>query len=385
MGSLLIGESNPLTAKAYASEVTGEALRESFYGRFVGRKSTGRLDTNDAGSLVSMQDELKNSAGDTVTMPLRAQLQGEGVTSGTPLEGREEAVDFRNFSLRINEQSHAVRNENKITQQRVTWNMRDQNRDALKDWFVDTLDFAFFSHLCGDTLSNGNTRYMGNNTITAPTRQYIKDAANNATEEALGTSPTASTDSMTLQDISRLRSIAETARIRPVNIPGNGKHYVLFLHDRVLLGLKTATGSDTWAGLQKAFAAGGGNERQINPLLTGLEFIYDGVAVYHSDKLPRGIDAAGTGRVDNVYRSVLCGAQAIAMAHGQDSDENEFSYREELHDYGRELGSSMCSVYGMAKTVFTAVDEDDENIASTAVDHATVVLSSYAPDAGGSF
>ena len=168
MGSYMINTTNPLTAKTWSRKVTAEALRESFFGKFIGRDAkSGRLKEKDAGSLITLLDETGKEHGDSITCALRAQLQGEGVQGQDTLEGNEEALNFRNDTIKIDEKAHAVRHNTRITKQRTLHDLRKEGKDGLRDWWAETLDQTLMTHLAGDTLYAGE-RYNGNNTVTAP-------------------------------------------------------------------------------------------------------------------------------------------------------------------------------------------------------------------------
>ena len=63
------------------------------------------------------------------------------------------------------------------------------------------------------------------------------------------------------------------------------------------------------------------------------------------------------------------GAQAAAIAFGQNSGENRYRWNEELYDHKRRLEVSAWSIYGLKKLQFNATD------------FATITISSYATPA----
>lgn len=373
--SKLIGSSNPVTAQAWARIVFADALRESFYGKFMGRGNDGRVNENDPGALVVVMNELGKEAGDTITAQLRVLPQGRGVGEGETLEGNEEAMDFRSDSIRIGQLRHAMRFENKMGQQRVSWSLRNQAKDALKDWLKERLDNVFFSQLASDETQTDNV-FTGNNGITAPTYNYFVDSANNST----ATEVVSGTDALTLATLRAMAARARELRFRPVRTP-KGDLYPVFMNDAVALQLKSGTNADTWQHIQNSVLQGGGI--QDNPLFTGALGIYDRCILYQSDKLPNGIDSGAY--VANSYRTVLAGAQAMCVAYGKDNQQNEMTYVEEEHDYGNELGCSIGSIYGMKKARYTAVDSSQGLDATTAKDHAVLTVTSYAPAIAAAF
>lgn len=367
MGSYMVGTDNPLAAKTWSKKVTAEALRESFFGKFIGRDAkSGRLKEKDAGSLITLVDETSKQKGDSVTCALRAQLQGEGVSGQDTLEGNEEALTFRNDTIKIDEKAHAVRANDRITKQRTITDQRKEGKDGLRDWWAETWDRTLITHLAGDTLYSGE-RFSGNNTVTAPTHLLKANGGTNATEAAVGGDNTATP---TLARFLGMANYARSVNIRPVKTD-KGNYYVVFLHDETMNQLRAATGNGTFQDIYKANLSGG--DIKNNPIFSGASFVYENMIFYQTDRMPRGINVAETDYVALTRRAVLCGAQSALLAFGMDNDQNRMTYKEESHDYGREIGIAMSSIYGLKKARYTAVDANQANDSSTAKDFATVV------------
>ena len=142
---------NPLVVAALSKELAVEAIRSSYIGRFIGKGNT---------SLIQEKTNLKKSAGDTIICGLRVQLQGEGVAGDATAEGNEEAMQFFDDAVTINQLRHPVGVKGRMTEQRVPWNMREEARDALTDWWSERLDVSFFNQICGNTAQT-DTRYTG--------------------------------------------------------------------------------------------------------------------------------------------------------------------------------------------------------------------------------
>src|SRR5215475_8264460 len=106
MSVTVYGVNDPLSNKLWAKKLNVEMLKETYFGRFMG---------DDSNSMVQIRTELDQNAGDQVTIGLRVQLQGDGVTEGQVLQGNEEALTLFNDKVTINELAHAVRVKNKGT------------------------------------------------------------------------------------------------------------------------------------------------------------------------------------------------------------------------------------------------------------------------------
>jgi hypothetical protein len=146
-----------LSNKLWAKKLNVEALKQTYFGKFMGEGSD---------NMIQVKMEHSQSAGDSVTIGLRVQLAGDGVTEKQTLMGNEEQLSTYSDALLINELGHAVRVKNKqsIDAQRVPFNLRDEAKSGLKDWFANRLDTCLANHLAGNTLVT-DPRYTGNNAI----------------------------------------------------------------------------------------------------------------------------------------------------------------------------------------------------------------------------
>ena len=173
MSTTSYGVNDSLSNKLWAKKLSAEAPKETYFGKFMGSGSD---------NMIHMKSETTTNAGDAVTFGLRMQLAGDGVTESQTLVGNEESLTTYSDKVVINELAHAVRvkNKNSIDAQRVPFNLRDEAKMGLKDWFSNRFDVAMFNHLAGNTLVS-DMRYAGNNTIVAPTRIF---RAGGATDDA---------------------------------------------------------------------------------------------------------------------------------------------------------------------------------------------------------
>lgn len=352
------GVNDALAVKLWAKTLAVEALKETYIGRFIG---------TSASSLIHMKSELSKGAGDRLTFGLRVQLTGDGVTEGQALEGNEESLTTYNDALLINELSHAVRvkNSGTIDAQRVPFNLREEAKDGLKDWYAGRIDQVFFNHICGYTPVTQSV-YIGNNTIVAPSSTRIIRGNAAANDQSL---TTASTDSLTLALIDKAVEIAKTTSpmIRPVRVNGEDM-YVMFIHPSQTTSLRTSTTTGNWQDIQKAAMMGG--QVSNNPIFKGSLGVYNNVIMHESTRVTAGVHSSTGVAVANTRRAVLCGAQAAAIGYGQKFSGGEnYNWVEELFDYERELGVSAQSVWGLKKTVFNSVD------------FSTIVVATYAAPA----
>lgn len=131
MSNTEFGVNHPLAVKLWSRKLIREALKQTYVSRFMGR---------DSRSIVQIKEETSKSAGDRITVGLRMQLSGEGVSGDDTLEGNEEALTTYADNIFINQLRHAVRSAGKMSEQRVPFSVREEARAGLTDWWADRID-----------------------------------------------------------------------------------------------------------------------------------------------------------------------------------------------------------------------------------------------------
>jgi N4-gp56 family major capsid protein len=347
MATYSAGVNDALTVKAWAKKLFVDALKETFVDRFMGSTSS---------SLVHVRDELSKSAGDQITVGLRVQLTGDGVQGDGTLEGNEEALVTYSDAVLINQLRHATRSGGKMTEQRVPFSVREENKTGLKDWWANRLDTSFFNQICGYTVQT-DTKFTGNQATIAPTtaRRMWVTGTDDVSQ--------GSTNILTLThfDIAKERIKTLSPTIRPVMVGGR-KKWVAFIHPYQTYQLRTNTSTGQWLDIQKAAMMGG--KISDNPIYGGAVGEYNDIIIHEDSRVTTGVSNAGAD-VSTVRRAVVCGAQAACFAYGGENGQ-EMSWVEELFDYKNQLGVSAGMIFGLKKTVFNSVD------------FGTLVISSYA-------
>lgn len=338
MATTNFGTNHAAAVKLWSRKMFQEALRQTWLYRFIG---------NDDNSLIQILDDTQKGPGDRITVPLRMQLTQLGVQGDGTLEGSEESLTIYTDNLFINQLRHAVRSAGKMSEQRVPFSVREQAQKALSDWWANVFDLGGFNQLCG--ISTADTRQAGNNTPTNPVTLSATDYV--VVQPATSTASCGSTAyTMQLSYIDRAVELAKTRPnnpIRPIKMNGES-YYVCFMHPYQAKSLRINTNTGQWLDIQKAAMQGG--EISKNPIFTGALGMYNNVILHESTRV------AADPNVANVYRAVLCGAQAAVLSFGQDNDGNKVSWVEELFDYGNQLGVSGGMIFGLKKTVFNNID-----------------------------
>ena len=348
-----------LAVKLWSKTLFHEALKETHAGRFMG---------SDSNSLVQIKDETKKSAGDRIRIGLRVQLAGDGIQGDATLEGSEEALVTYTDDVFIDQLRHAVRSAGKMSEQRVTFDVREEAMMGLRDWWAGRIDTSFFNQLAGNT-GQSDTRYTGNQAAIAPSTtsgnsRIIFGPDDETTENSLSAASASNNFQLTLLD--EAITLAKTASplIRPIKVNGEDK-YVIFLHPYQVFNLRTDATANrvTWYDAQKARVQGG--ERDKNPIFSGALGEYNGVILHENTRVPLATSTT------TVRRAVFCGAQAAAIAYGREySSPNKMSWVEEAFDYGNQLGVSAGLIFGLKKLQFNSND------------FGTIVISTHAEAPG---
>lgn len=353
------------TVKLWSKRLAHEALKKTVCFPYF-------KDSGDA--LGAIESDLQKGPGDRVTITLRVQMSGDGVTENETQEGNEEAIVTYTDNLLINELSHAGRSNRTISQQRVPFKIAREINDGLADWWAGRIDQTFFNHLCGylpaNTQAGSGLKYAGFNTILAPSAGRILRPGSITVDENL-----TSGNVITLSHIDQLKELAETGGstnlvpIRPImGLPGGAK-YVCFVHTTQVTSLRTAASTNNgWMDIQKALLSGG-EGKDTNAIFKGGLGVYNEVLLVSSPRVTAGVNSTTSAAFANTRRAVFCGAQALGLGFGQGYGPEEWKVNEETFDYGRQYGANALNIFGMKKLQFNSSD------------FGTIVLSTYAADA----
>lgn len=351
---------NALTAKLYAKRLFHDVIGESYIGKFSGKSDS---------SLVQIKTETQKDAGDRITVGLRTLATGNGVQEDGTMETNEEALSFYSLNLLINQLRNAVRINGRVSEQRVPFDLREEARATLKDWWIERLETSLANQLAGNT-AQADTRYTGNNATVAPTATTrIVCGGGKATEASLCAS---TTHAIALVDLDRAVAKAKTTnttgpaqRIRPLKVDGKDM-FVAFLHPLQIYQLRRdASTAGNFFDVMKAQLQG--SKISDNPIVTGANFIYNNVLVHEWSYLPNIVGTPNSGTIANFRRGVFCGAQSAIMGFGQNDSLDEMTWVEKLFDFDNKFGVAAGMIFGVVKSTFNSVD------------YGTIVLSGYAP------
>lgn len=356
------GTNDPLAVKLWSKSLDVEALKYTEIYPLIG---------DDANSIIHRKTETSKGPGDKVTYGLRMQLVGAGFTENQLAEGNGESLTIFSDSIVINELGHVVgvKSANTIDQQRVPFDLREEARDGLADWYAKRFSVGFFNQVCGFT-PQGDIRFTGLQAPIGATRILRQSSR---TDDAL----LVSSDTFTLNLIDKAKEAAITAtpRVRPIKVAGGGSDrrqdynmvledkFVMYLHPFQVTDLRTSTSTGQWLDIQLAAMKGG--KITGNPIYSGALGEYNGVILRSAYDVTLGVSNAGAA-VANTARAVLLGGQAAMMAFGQKDSPNKYRWNEELFDHKRRLEVSAWTIHGLKKTLYNSVD------------YGTIVVSTFA-------
>ena len=334
MSTTVYGVNDPEAVKLWSRMTLSEALKSTYFGRFIGENSD---------ALCQIKDDTSKSSGDRVRTILRMQLNGDGVAGDGTQEGLEESLVTYTDDLLINQLRHATRVGGRATEQRVPFEIREESRLALQDWWSNRLDTWFFNQIGGNS-GQTDTKYTGMNTATAPDSTHRIFANGHTTEVSL-TATASAQFTLSLIDQAKLLAVTLSPMIRPIK----GK-YVMFLTPEQHFDLRRNTNTLEWGDIQKAAMQGG--KVADNPIFTGALGEYNGIVLHEAFRLPV-ITSTGSSKIG---RAVLCGAQAACMAFGRGYSKNRMEWVEELFDYKNQFGVAAGVIAGLKKNIYNSKD-----------------------------
>ncbi len=297
-----------LVQEAWAKATFAAGVEKTFFNKFMGTAPT---------SIVQVKEELQKEAGDKMTIPLLMPLSGAGVTGDNILEGNEEQLIYRDFSVTIDQLRNAVRLTGKMDEKKTQINMRQDAKTALAEWLATTIDDKIFTALSTNPTSD-RTVYAGS-----------------ATSE----SDIAAGDTFSTSIIGKAKRIATaklTEQVKPVKVNGSDM-YVMIVDQWQARDLQN---DEKWINAQLHANIRG----EKNPIFTGALGMYDGVIIHQNNRVLRTATGNGGGKVGH---ALFLGAQAAVFAEGAAPfwEEDEF-------DYKNKVGFAIGRIFGIAKTQF---------------------------------
>jgi len=329
-----------LTRKRWAKDLFAILLPAVEFNDLVGTGSD---------SIVQIRTELGKGEGDQITFGIRLPLLGEGVVGRNKIEGNEEELRLRDFKMTIEELNHAVDTGGKMEEQRIPYNLLQEGKDGLQEWWSNKLSDYVINVLAGNSKFKIAGRIFGD-AITEP------DTAHFFTPASVAEASLDVTAKMDLVFLDKLKQYAEvgdplngTYMLRPL-ARGGKKYYKVIMHNYVFDQLRQNTNIGQWGDLVRA----AGKLAEPN-----VEIEYNGMLIIKSRRMPQTVDLSGTlGYGAGIYRTVVLGAQAACWAWGGagESKSSVMAFVPYTRDASRFAMVRGGGIFGCKKVVFESKD-----------------------------
>jgi N4-gp56 family major capsid protein len=294
-------------------------------------------------SVIQVKEDLTKKKGDVITISLVNRLTNAAVTGNSTLEGFEEDMSSRSFSITVNKRRNAVRIP-EMEEQKSAIPLREAGRATLLDWAMeDTRDLIVtaLGSLNG-TAFTARTAAIADAWLVDNADRVVFGTAGAQTDMSAGLTAldtTADLFAATALDAMVLAAKTCSPKIRPMRDPGNGKrYYVAFANPHAFKNLRDSLDTEVLASTVV--------QMEASKLFEGGDIMWNGVIVKETDNIPiyANLGAGGTTEVTPVY---LCGAQALAVAYAK-----RWRSLTETFDYGDKYGIAVDGIYGVRKVLF---------------------------------
>lgn len=346
-----------------------EVFRDNFY--------LERLTGTGEGNVIERIDELtKTKSGeDHAMIHLVEDLRGGGVVGDNQLADREVELSSAWQKIEIDQLRNATVDKGRMANLRSVLNFRRESKDKLGRWLADTLEDLSILTLSGIDYSfntDGSARLTpaGQDDLTdllfatdvsAPSanRHFRWDAASGL--EAGDTTAVAANDVPVYNMLVDIAAEADTRGLKRIK-RGGKEYFILMVHTKTMARLYKD--ADFRSVIVNADSRGEGNA-----IFSGAVVTMHGLVIHPYRRTYNTLRATtkwGAGNAIDGTRSLLLGAQALAMA---DLDSPEWN--EEERDFKNRRAIAISKMFGLLKPQFpSAYDGTVEDFGVMALDHA---------------
>lgn len=315
------------------------------------------MGTNE-NAVIQVKEQPGKGNGDKVTIQLINRLTNAAVTGTSTLEGNEEDMSQRSFSITVNKRRNAVRIP-EMSEVQSAISLRDAARATLLDWAMeDTRDLVIeaLGSLNGTAFVDRTAAiadaWLVDNKDRTVFGAYARGGSAGGSDMSADLAQLdTTTDLFNFSRLDDMVYVAKTCnpKIRPMRDGGNGKrYYIAFAHPAAFRDLRNSIDTEVLASTVV--------QMQASKLFEGGDILWNGVIVKETDNLPiyENLGASGTTEVTPVY---LCGAQAVAAAYA-----NRWRSKTEIFDYGDKYGVAIDGIYGIEKIQFGSGASDTADL-----------------------
>lgn len=358
--------------KLWTLAVHTDSVHESFWGRHMGPEGSR--------ALVVRKTDLESGPGDEVTTTLVAKLRGRPVREGEKLEGQEMKLDFATHKMRINTHRQGVNCGTQMDAKRIGKNLGQTGRERLKDYIQELYEEYIAAAAAGsrgvsDEFQHLEIGYSGYpNALRTPDADHVfVGTAGDKVKATLvaGDKLTAGTiAALGTKARKMIGGVQDGKSVRMTKIRRNNKDcWTLVTMAEGVEDIRKDTGTQGWFEANKALITAIGKEAEV--FQGGAGYIH-GTIVDEVDVLPKFSDY-GAGANINAMRSLFCGANGVAVAHGTKGMDSGMALAldEDTNDRGNEQVVHFTLTMGCDKTVYSPTNgATARDYAVIAVDHA---------------
>ena len=420
MAETSIGTSSPLSVKLFSTMLFAESIRNSSLLRTLSHaaEATQKMALakresiqTPAGMPIVVVTDLTRQAGDRITVDLFHNISGKPFMGAAMAEGRGTNITFDTNEFRINQTRFPVQTGDTMSQKRTKHNLRMIGKSSLVNYFSRLTDQRGIVHLAGargddtsgdwiiPTDTDSDFSEIMINPVTPPTsNRYFLANGGTAVAEL------DDTNALRLEDFdvitTRLRE--EAFPIPPIKYSDLGgsmdddddQIWCALVSHRVWHYILVATATDKLS--YRKFVADATMRKQVtkHPLFNGTCGMWNGMLIKRVARPIRfnngtavktinsatGAESSSTVDVAGVDRTIILGAQALALVKGNATARGSMVtgasptfWSEKELDHGDKLEVLGGTMDGMGKIRFT--DSDDK-----LTDYGVAVIDSYAPD-----
>ena len=355
---------SPVEKINWGREVWGAARDQMFIKNFMGK--------GDNNVIQRVTELTETNKGTKCVIQLVADLVGDGVKGDNEREGNEEAMESHSQIIECDLISHGVGNKGKLSDQRSTIDARAHGKDKLSYWLANRSDQLAFLTMSGIGYAfnnDGSPRlesifpsldFAGLVTAPSPKRSLMW------TGSSLDLSNTASITNAFVPKYDMIVdavAYAKEHRVKPL-MAGGKPYYVMFVAPGTLAALKKDQA------YREAVVAVATKVGMDSPWFTGATVTVDGAVIHEFNLVYNTKGAAagakwGAGGLVNGTRTLLCGAQALAMG-----DIKTAEWAEKLFQYDSRWGINVDKMLGMLKPQFHSIyDKSVEDFGIVSIDH----------------
>jgi len=333
-----------LAERLYRPGLTHEAERQAYM--------LGFADSEDDACIVLLE-EFTKKRGDQIQLRFSpTDDTRDGYEVGDTIQGTEGDVEVLFDTLYINWLGEAFKNDDPMSQQRVSWDIKKACFIKAQTWWSRRYEQMILNQLAGFTPAMGaagtNYKRCGMNAIQAVDAAHIYRPNSIANDQSLTAS-----ERMSLDWINELTLRAQSKAYLDWPIaPGPDGYYHLIIHGISWRDLRQSTSPGDFQDLQRARLEGG-QSYDASAFAKSYVGVYNMTKIHVSDYVPKGVNSTdATLDVDTVRRCVFMGARAGHLAFGQGyNNDGHLDWTERVFEF-KKWGVLADSILGFKRTTY---------------------------------